>query len=70
MLLRYLAYNSSKKVAEKYQYWNFNEKKKIIGDVNRDGKIDTGDVLTLQRYQAAKSSKTIAEKHPGWLNIN
>ena len=70
MLLRYLAYNSSKKVAEKYQYWNFNEKKKIIGDVNRDGKIDTGDVLTLQRYQAAKSSKKIEEKHPSWLNIN
>ena len=40
-LLRYIAQNTSKKVAERHPDWNFNEKNKIIGDVNKNGIIDT-----------------------------
>ena len=54
---------------KKYYNWKLDEEKVLIGDVNKNGKIDVGDILKLRRYIAASTSKEIAEKHSDWLNI-
>ena len=45
------------------------ESKDIIGDLNKNGRIDIGDILILQRYIAASNNKKVAEAHPDWLII-
>ena len=45
------------------------ESKNMLGDLNKNGRIDIGDILILQRYIAASNSKKVAESHPDWLII-
>lgn len=37
------------------------------GDINKNGKIDVGDILKMQRHIATQSSKTTLKKHPDWV---
>lgn len=37
------------------------------GDLNKNGKIDVGDILKMQRHIATQSSKTTLKKHPDWV---
>ena len=38
----------------------------INADINGDGKIDTGDVISLLRHIAQEKDENIASKHPKW----
>ena len=75
-MLRYHAYIRSSNVAQKHSTWNLSDKEKelddkkmLIGDLNKNNEIDTSDILRVQRYIAASNSQKIAEKHPEWLNL-
>lgn len=37
------------------------------GDINKNGKIDVGDILKMQRHIATQSSKATLKKHPDWV---
>ena len=37
------------------------------GDLNKNGKIDVGDILKMQRHIATQSSKATLKKHPDWV---
>ena len=37
-----------------------------IGDVNKNGQIDVGDILLLLRHMAQENSKNVATKHLDW----
>lgn len=37
------------------------------GDINKNGKIDVGDILKMQRHIATQSSKVTLKKHPDWV---
>ena len=41
--------------------------KPLYGDVNNNGRIDTGDFMTMQRHIAAKNSEAVRLKHPKWV---
>ena len=41
----------------------------MLGDLNKNGRIDIGDILILQRYIAASTNKKVANAHPEWLII-
>ena len=41
--------------------------KLLYGDVNNNGRIDTGDFMTMQRHIAAKNSEAVRLKHPKWV---
>ena len=64
-----MAYIRSEEIANKHPDWNLSKEKIEIGDVNNNGKIDSGDWVKLLRYKAALDSKEIAEKHSDWLNL-
>jgi hypothetical protein len=64
-----MAQEQSETTKTNHPNWKLDEEKVLIGDVNKNGKIDIGDILKLRRYIAASTSKEIAEKHSGWLNL-
>ena len=37
------------------------------GDINKNGKIDVGDILKMQRHIATQSSNATLKKHPDWV---
>lgn len=37
------------------------------GDINKNGKIDVGDILKMQRHIATQSSKATLKKHSDWV---
>lgn len=41
--------------------------KPLYGDVNNNGRIDTGDFMTMQRHIAAKNSEAVRLKHSKWV---
>ena len=49
--------------------WNLTDEEKKAADINKDGKINTMDVLKMKRYIAASRDTNIAQKHPDWLEI-
>ena len=64
-----MAYTNSTIVANKHTDWKLSDEKIKIGDINKNGKIDIGDILKLQRYISASNSKEVTEKHKDWLNL-
>ena len=69
LLLRHIAQSNSEIVLKKHPQWKLDDQNVIIGDINKNGKIDTGDVLKVRRYLAANSNKRISDKHPDWLSL-
>ena len=49
--------------------WNLTDKEKMAADINKDGKINTIDILKMKRYLAASKDAGIAQEHPDWLDI-
>ena len=41
----------------------------VIGDINKNGNIDVGDILKIQRYISANNNEQVAVNHPDWLDI-
>lgn len=42
-------------------------KSAMKGDINLDGKIDAGDLLSVLRHIAASKDEEVATKHPDWI---
>ena len=57
LLLRHIAQENNKDISQKHTEWKLSNSKIEIGDVNKNGKVDIGDIIILLRYIAAKNSE-------------